>query len=153
MKFHFRLLWFLIFSLLTVTGWASDLVFKSRVGTALNGVTMYPDSSYFDQPTQRFSEGSLFEVVGETQLEHLDDAQNQKFKWFKVKSQTGKMGWIYGDGLAVMMPSDKINATLKTFHQQKISLDNGFEKSVLWLAFIEGRDNLHDNDFLNPTYH
>lgn len=153
MKFHDRFLWVLIFSLSTMTGWASDLVFKSRVGTALNGVTMYPDSSYFNQPLQRFAEGTLFKIVEETALEHLDDSQNQKFKWFKVKSQTGKTGWIYGDGLAVVMPPDKISSKLKDFHKQKISLDNGFENSVLWIAFIEGRDNLHDNDFLNPTYH
>jgi len=30
---------------------------------------------------------------------------------------------------------------------------NGFEKSVTWMAAIQGRDNLHDNDLLNTTYH
>ncbi len=150
---NFRFLWIFIFVVFAFSSKASDLVFKTRVATALNTVTLYPDSSYFDHSDIRFSEGDLFEVLDETTLQHLDDAQNQKFKWYKVRSLSGQEGWIFGDGIAVVMKNTNIDSKLKSFHKKKISLNNGFEKSVTWIAAIEGRDNIHDNDLLNSTYH
>lgn len=150
---NFRILWIFVFIVFTFSSKASDLIFKSRVATVLNTVTLYPDSSYFKHSNIRFSEGELLEVVGETTLQHLDDAQNQKFKWYKVRSISGQEGWIFGDGIAVMMQEENIETQLKSFHKKKISLNNGFEKSVTWMAAIDGRDNLHDNELLNSTYH
>jgi len=150
---NFKILWISVFVISAFSSKASDLVFKSRVATALNTVTLYADSSYFEHSDIRFSEGELFEVLGETTLLHLDDAQNQKFKWYKLRSRSGQEGWIFGDGLAVMMKDEKIDSKLQSFHKKKISLNNGFEKSVTWMAAIQGRDNLHDNDLLNTTYH
>ena len=131
---------------------ASDLVFNARVATVLNTVTLFPDSNYFDQSNTYFSEGELLEILGESVLEHEDDAQNQKFKWYKVRSLSGLEGWIYGDGLAVITEDAELPKELKSFHKQKIVLNNGFENAVLWLAGVEGRDNMHDNDLLNPIY-
>ena len=93
------------------------------------------------------------EVLDETTLLHLDDAQNQKFKWYKIRSLSGQEGWVFGDGVAVIMKNGNIDSKLTSFHKKKISLNNGFEKSVTWIAAIQGRDNLHDNDLLNSTYH
>jgi hypothetical protein len=150
---NFRFLLIFAFVVFASSSKASDLVFKTRVATALNTVTLYPDSSYFEHSDIRFSEGDLFEILGETTLQHLDDAQNQKFKWYKVRSLSGQEGWIFGDGIAVMMEAANIDSKLKPFHKKKISLNNGFEKSVTWIAAIQGRDNLYDNDLLNSTYH
>lgn len=150
---NFRFLWIFAFVVLAFSSKASDLVMKTRVATVLNTVTLYPDSSYFEHSDIRFSEGDLFEVLGETTLLHLDDAQNQKFKWYKVRSLSGQEGWIFGDGIAVVMKSANIDSKIKSFHKKEVSLNNGFEKSVTWIAAIQGRDNIHDNDLLNSTYH
>lgn len=150
---NFRILWIFVFILFTYSSKASDWVLKHRVATALNTVTLYPDSSFFKHSDLRFSEGDLFKVIGETTLKHLDDAQNQKFKWYKVQSLSGQEGWIFGDGIAVMMSHEDIDSQLQPFHKKKISLNNGFDKSVMWMAAIQGRDNIHDNDLLNSTYH
>ena len=131
---NIKILWFLIIVLNTFSSKASELIFKSRVATALNTVTLYTDSSYFKHSDIRFSEGELFEVLGETTLHHLDDAQNQKFKWFKIRSFSGQEGWIFGDGIAVIMESSDVNTKLKPFFKKRISLNNGFEKSVSWIA-------------------
>ena len=151
MKFKF--FWLIIFLASNFVGKASDLIFKNRVATVLNTVTLYPDSNYFDQSNIRFSEGTLLTVLGETVLLHLDDAQNQKFKWYQVRTLSGQEGWVFGDGIAVIMEDKKVNSLLKKFHKKNISLNNGFEKSVIWTAAVEGRDNLHDNELLNATYH
>ena len=150
---NIKILWFLIKVLNTFSSKASELIFKSRVATALNTVTLYTDSSYFKHSDIRFSEGELFEVLGETTLHHLDDAQNQKFKWFKIRSFSGQEGWIFGDGIAVIMESSDVNTKLKPFFKKRISLNNGFEKSVSWIASIGGFDNLYNSDLLSPTYH
>ena len=151
MKFKF--FWLILFLTSSFVGKSSDLIFKNRVASVLNTVTLYPDSSYFTSSNIHFSEGTLLTVLGETVLQHLDDAQNQKFKWYQVRTSSGQEGWVFGDGIAVIMEDKKVNPLLRDFHKKKISLNNGFEKSVIWTAAVEGRDNLHENDLLNSTYH
>ena len=134
------------------TAQATDIIFKAKAATTLNPVTLYADSSFTAQTKTFFKGGFLFEVLGETRNAHEDAAQNQKFKWFKVRSEDGQSGWIFGDGLAVIAPDDEISENLKAFHKKKLSFNNGFEHAVVWIAKIEGRDNFHDQDYLNPAY-
>lgn len=131
---------------------STDLVLNARVATTLSGVNLYPDSTYEKQSVSSFKTGELLEVIDETTLEYEDASQNQKFKWYKVKSLKGKEGWVYGDGIAVMIPEARVDEKLKSFHKKKLNFKNGFEKSILWVAGIEGRDNFHQKDFLNPPY-
>ena len=63
---------------------------------------LYPDSTFFAHSNIFYEEGTLFEVLKETRFEHEDEAQNQKFKWYQVKAPDDKIGWVYGDGLAVV---------------------------------------------------
>lgn len=120
--------------------------------TALNTVTLYPDSSFFEHSSIVYEEGALFEVLGETRYEQEDAAQNQKFKWYLVKTPDHKTGWIFGDGLAVLLPEDEVKSELKKYHQQKLIYANGEETLTTWIASIEGRDNLHEEEHLNPLY-
>ena len=131
---------------------STDLIFNSRVATTLSGVNIYPDSTFEKQSNGSLKVGALLEVLGETENEHEDASQNQKFKWFKVRSLKGKEGWVFGDGIAVIIPDNRIETKLKNFHKKKYTFNNGFEKSVLWIGGIEGRDNFHEQDFLNPPY-
>lgn len=130
----------------------TDLVLQSRVATPLNGLSLFPDSTFEKQAKGRLQIGELLEVLDETVLEHEDASQNQKFKWFKVRSLKGKEGWVYGDGLAVIITPNKLHPKLKPIHQKRYQFDNGFEKSIAWIGGLEGRDNFHEKDFLNPPY-
>lgn len=145
----------MIFILLScaIKGYASqEIIFASKSATALNTVTLYPDSTFAKHSNIAFEEGAFFELIGESVLEHEDDAQNQKFKWYHVKTKTGKTGWIYGDGLAVIVPDVDVSPNLRSFHKKKIDLDKGFEKALMWVASVEGRDNFHAKDYMNPIY-
>jgi len=127
-------------------------ILPTHPATALNTVTLYPDSSFFEHSSIVYEEGALFEVLGETRYEHEDAAQNQKFKWYFVKTPDHKKGWIFGDGLAVLLPEDEIKENLKKYHQQEITYANGEAPLTAWIASIEGRDNLHEEEHLNPLY-
>ncbi|MFK8101676.1 MAG: hypothetical protein AB8G15_04100 [Saprospiraceae bacterium] len=131
---------------------ANDLILQSKSATALNNVILYTDTSFTQHSNISYQSGTLFEIIGQSYLEHEDDAQNQKFKWFKVRANDQQEGWIFGDGLAVIVPKDQVDPQLKKFHQQKVSFNSGFENSMMWVAAIQGRDNFHEQDFLNPPY-
>jgi len=142
----------IIWSCISVTGNASDIIMRNKAGTTLNPVQLFKDSTYEYPTGKSFLAGHLFEVIGETKKEYEDDSQNQKFKWYQVKTPTGETGWIYGDGLAVIVKDQTIPSHLKHFHKQKFSFDNGFENATVWVASISGRDNFHKQDYLNPPY-
>jgi len=143
---------FLFSFLLSVSGKASDVIMSNKAGTTLNPVQLFKDSTYEHPTGQSFLAGHLFEVIGETVNEYEDDSQNQKFKWYQVKTPTGQTGWIYGDALAVMVKASAVPLQLKPFHKQKFSFNSGFENATVWVAMIEGRDNFHKQDYLNPPY-
>lgn len=131
---------------------STDLVLNGRVATALSGLNLYPDSTYEVQSIGSIKTGELLEVIGETKMEHIDASQSQQFKWYKVRSSQGIEGWLYGDGLAVIVPDSKIESKLQDFHKKKFQFNNGFEKSIIWIGGVEGRDNIHQQALLNPPY-
>lgn len=133
--------------------WSSQRwVLESKSATALNTVTLYPDSSFFKHSNRFFEEGTLFEVLDETIEEHEDSGQDQKFKWYKVKTNTGRVGWVFGEGLAVIVPDYSVDQQIQKYHKRKIQLTSGFENALMWVAAIQGRDNFHQQDYLNPIY-
>ncbi|MEO1626353.1 MAG: SH3 domain-containing protein, partial [Bacteroidota bacterium] len=131
---------------------ASDLVLRTKVASALGRVVLFPDSSYLKPSSLTFEEGTLFKILGETALDHEDDAQNQKFKWYKVEAPNGKSGWVFGDGLAVILPDKQVPDMLRPYHKHRFAFNNGFEQSIIWVGALEGRDNFHKQDLLNPIY-
>jgi len=144
----------ILFFFLICTTWctATDLIYNSRTATALNKVSFFSDSTFTAHTNIAFNEGMLFEVIGESYNEHEDDSQNQKFKWFNIRTMDGKEGWLYGDGIAVVLRDDLVEEHLRKFHKREVNFNNGFENAVIWLASIEGRDNMHESDFMNPLY-
>lgn len=120
--------------------------------TALNTVTLYADSTFVEEAGSEYKEGAYFRILSESYYEHPDADQKQKFKWFKVETADKKTGWIYGDGLAVFVPYEDLDAILRPFHRKKVSLGNGFEKAVAWVGAINGRDNFYEQDYMNPLY-
>jgi hypothetical protein len=115
-------------------------------------VSLYPDSSYDKQAFQSLPAGILLEVLDESSSEQEDASQNQKFKWYKVRSPKGMEGWVFGDGLAVILPESSIDPKLRSFHKQKYRFASGFGLAVLWIGGIEGHDNFHEKDYMNPVY-
>jgi hypothetical protein len=142
----------ILFQIANLSNASTDLIFTSRVATTLSGLSIYPDSTFEIQSNGSFKVGELLEVIGETVMEHEDASQNQKFKWFKVRSLKGKEGWVFGDGIAVVVLESKVEPKLRNFHKKKYHFNNGFEESVIWIGEIEGRDNFHSQDLLNPPY-
>ncbi len=120
--------------------------------TALNQVRLYKDSSFVEPTRIFFKEGDVFNIIDESLLQHPDADQKQKFKWYKIKSSNGDIGWIFGDGLAVFVAQQELNHIFQPFHQKKVKLSSGFENATTWIASIQGRDNFHQHDYMNPLY-
>lgn len=115
-------------------------------------MTLYPDSSFLRHSNVSYPAGELFNVLRTTELEHEDDAQNQKFRWYEVRTPDGQRGWIFGDGIAILMTDKDVPSILQPFHKKKQAFNYGFERSLTWIAAVEGRDNFHAQDYLNPIY-
>ena len=130
---------------------AAKIILTKRAAVTVSPVRMYADSTYAASTETLFGEGELFEVLGETTLEHLDNTQNQTFKWFHIRSTDGKIGWLFGDNLAVVAPENRIEPTLRPYFKKTATFDNGFEKSLIWFADTDGHD-LKTDPSVKPSY-
>ena len=130
-----------------------DLIFKARVGTCIGALRIYEDSSFLKPTEAAFGEGELLEIMSQTVQEYEDNAQNQKFRWYRVRAINGQMGWVFGDGLAVILPDYGVENRLKLFHKKKVRFRSGFEQTVMWVAAVEGREIAgQPKNFLLPPY-
>jgi GW (Gly-Tryp) dipeptide domain len=131
----------------------AQIILQKRAAVTVSPIRLYADSTYSKSTNTTFSEGELFEIIGETKLEHFDNTQNQTFRWYKVKALNGTVGWIFGDNLAVVMLERYVENSLKSFYKKEYNFDNGFEKAIVWVAATEGHDDKYsDKPFLNPAY-
>jgi hypothetical protein len=131
----------------------TQIIMQKRAAVTVSPIRLYADSTYAKSTNTTFSEGELFEIIGETKLEHFDNTQNQTFKWYKVKALNGTMGWIFGDNLAVVMLERYVENGLKSFYKKEYNFDNGFEKAIVWVAATEGHDDKYSGKtYLNPAY-
>lgn len=145
---------FLLFAFCQATKAADDvskIIFTKRAAVSVSPVRLYADSTYAAATETTFTEGELFEVTGETAVEHFDNTQNQTFKWFKVRAINGVTGWIFGDNLAVVLPENTVEPTLRPYFKKSASFDNGFEKATIWLADTDGHD-VKTEPAVRPTY-
>ena len=131
----------------------SQIILQKRAAVTVSPIHLYADSTYAKSTDIAFTEGELFEIIGETVKEHFDNSQNQTFKWYKVRALSGQTGWIFGDNLAIVMPERFVEYPLKPFYKKEVHFDNGFEKSIVWVAAVEGHDDKHlSTTFMNPAY-
>jgi hypothetical protein len=142
-----------LFTIVVKASPASQIIMLKRAAVTVSNVRLYADSTYAKSTNITFSEGELFEVLGETVREHFDNSQNQTFKWYKVKALNGEIGWIFGDNIAVVMLERYVEYSLKPYYKKEAQFDNGFEKSLIWMAAVEGHDDKHRGTaFFNPAY-
>ncbi len=119
---------------------AAKIILTKRAAVSVSPVRLYADSTYAASTETTYTEGSLFEVVGETVLEHFDNTQNQTFKWFKIRAADGTIGWLFGDNLAVVLAENAVEPAVRPYFKKPMSFDNGFEKATIWLANTDGHD-------------
>jgi predicted Fe-Mo cluster-binding NifX family protein len=128
-----------------------ETIEKKRVAATLGSVTLCADSAFASAMNVFFEEGELFEIIGETQKEHDDKNQNQKFKWYKIKAKNQKTGWVFGDALAVIN-NGILPAELLAFHKKNFKFSNGFENALCWIAEINGSESKLASAMMNPIY-
>jgi hypothetical protein len=130
---------------------AAKIILTKRAAVSVSPVRLYADSSYSASTETTYTEGSLFEILGETVLEYFDNTQNQTFKWFKIRAANGTTGWLFGDNLAVVLAENTVESNLRPYFKKSANFDNGFEKSTIWLANTNGHD-VKTVPATNPSY-
>ena len=144
---------FIFFASILRADTAAQIILTKRAAVTVSPVRLFADSSYTQQTETTYTEGELFEVIAESGQEHLDNTQNQSFKWYKVRAASGATGWIFGDNLAVVLPEYLVDAPLRPFYKKSAHFDNGFEKATVWVAGTNGHDAKDPKmPQLNPMY-
>ena len=132
---------------------AIDIILSKRAAITVSATRMYSDSTYTAPTETKFNEGDLFEILSESTIEHSDNTQNQTFKWFRIKTINGEVGWVFGDNLAAIVPEYLTDAPLRPFYKRNSHFDNGFENAVIWIASTDGHDDRYKTQpRLNPAY-
>lgn len=108
-----------------------------NTAVAVNKFILFPDSSFYKQSNIAIAEGETFQVINETKLLHEDDAQLQEFKWYQVKLKSGKIGWAFGNNIAVF--DSQMNKEEKISSETEAKLSYNFHNAKLWQASIRGR--------------
>jgi hypothetical protein len=128
------------------------LPLQPNTATTIAPMRLYGDSTFTKPSEKSLVEGEIVEIIAETQRAYEDNSQRQKFKWYRVRTLKGDEGWLFGDNLAVMLPDAAVSEVAKPFFRRQVSFDNGFENAVIWFGQVEGRENIHKQDFMNPIY-
>lgn len=134
------------------TSVAKPVELPDNAAVSLGNLALFPDTSLSAQTTELVKEGELLTVLGTSVFEHLDKDQNQKFRWFFVKTIDDRTGWMFGDGIAVSIQNDQIPEDFRRFSKKNMAFSAGFEQSIVWFASVDGRDNLYPQDYMNPLY-
>jgi hypothetical protein len=142
---------FLVFFQKNMSANVFDSIEKKHVAVALGAVTLYTDTTFAKATTTVFEEGKLFEIIGETKAEHEDKNQNQRFKWYKIKAENKQIGWLFGDGIA-LISEEKMSIEISGFHKRKMRFNNGFENAICWVAEVNGTESKHVSAMMNPLY-
>ncbi len=118
----------------------ADVILQKRSAVTVSPVRLYADSSFSKTTDNTYTEGELFEILSETVKEHFDNTETQTFKWFKVRAMNGKVGWLFGDNLAVALNESALEKPMKPWNKKEYHFDNGFEKALIWFGGVEGHD-------------
>jgi hypothetical protein len=118
------------------------------------GVTaLHSDTALHTQTNVIFKDAELFEIVAESKALHFDKDENQKFKWYKVKTLKGQIGWLFGDAVAVVCNPNDLDNTTQALHQQKFNFGSNFGEAMLWFAKVRGIDVKGNQQLVNPTFY
>ncbi len=121
-------------------------------GLILNPVHFYSDSTFQSKTLGTLDEGTLVSIIHKTKYDYTDPSEDQKFFWYQVEDKNGKTGWVYGEAIATFVPGPQLPAPLQSLQGQSATFKDGFENSTIWFASINGRENLYEQDYMNPRY-
>jgi hypothetical protein len=125
---------------------------SKKMAIGMGVISLHSDTAHHTQTNTIFKDGALFEVIGCSKTLHFDTDENQKFKWYQVKTSSNQTGWIFGDALAIITPKKQLDSLSAKYLFQKNTFSSGFGEAILWFATIEGIE-LKGNQYLNnPLY-
>ncbi len=135
---------------------AHNWVMQGKAVTALSNLALYSDSTFSSNSIGFYKEGDLFKQIGTTKGFHEDDSQKQLFRWYQVEAIDGKRGWVFGDGVAVMLADLKVSEAMASVYKRRFDFsrkgeENGFGNAIIWVGSVYGHD-ITNKRFVKPSY-
>lgn len=124
-----------------------DWVLQGKAVAALGNLGLYKDSTFSSNTVAFYKEGELFKYLGETIQLYEDDTQRQLYKWYRVQAQNGKIGWLFGDMIAVMSADDKVAEAVQPFFKKQYDFGGKIGAATIWVGAVEGRDIVGQNKY------
>jgi len=121
-------------------------------GLAVGNIAIHKDSSFTARADASLRAGQKAEILAVTQQEHEDNAQKQLFRWWKIKTPAGKVGWVFGDGFAILERRQNLPQGLRFLHDTRQNFGSGFDNCKLWFGVIAGQDLAAGSRFMGSNY-
>ncbi|MEZ4950273.1 MAG: hypothetical protein R2784_12915 [Saprospiraceae bacterium] len=148
----FKVVVVLFFPLLAIAEGPTEWIDEEVAGVSINNLTVYSDSSFGGETVAFYKEGAFFKVVKSTRAYYEDDAQKQLFKWYKIETIDHRVGWVYGNDIAIIKKPYAVPNGLKTLYKKEKYFGNEFGTAKVWVASLQGKDILSDKKNLKPEY-
>jgi len=118
---------------------ANSQEINSNTAVALNSFTLFPEASFTVHSNEVVLEKNLLTILEKSDNLEMNNYQNQEFHWYKVKTQDGREGYVYGDNIAVFVDSD-IKELYAPYHLSKKNLAPNYTNAITWVGELVGRD-------------
>jgi hypothetical protein len=92
---------------------------------SLGKISLHRDTALHTQTNTVLNDGELLDIIGESRTLHFDKDENQKFKWYRVRTAKKQEGWVFGDALAIATPHLQLDSLTAPFSQQKMTFSTG----------------------------
>ncbi len=118
---------------------ANSQEINSNSAVALNSFTLYSEASFTTHSNIVVMEKNLLSILEKSDNLELNNYQNQEFHWYKVKTQDGREGYVYGDNIAIFVDR-QLKELYSTNHLTKKNLASNYTNAISWVAELNGRD-------------
>lgn len=129
-----------------------DRIKSRKVAISLGRISLHSDTALHLQTNIVLEDGMLLDILQQSSLFHNDKDENQQFRWYKVRTGTNQIGWVFGDAIAVFSPKNAADTLLLAFSLKKWNLSASFGASMSWLASVEGKELKSSSDAARKVY-
>lgn len=118
---------------------ANSQEINSNSAVALNAFTLHSEASFTTHSNEVVKEKNLLTILEKSESLALNNYQNQEFHWYKIKTQDGREGYVFGDNIAILVDRS-MKDLYSEHHLSKKNLASNYPSATTWIAELSGFD-------------